>query len=145
MDKATINAKIDNFIEYGRKQITTKKQLEQFPIGSLISYTNIDGDFRVGGYIFSFHDDFFIYFTHDFSAKRIGKYRRIVTMWVGDVFSTVNDFVSITPSQQSKTSNFPVIVNDITLYYAKNSFDAKRFKNTDKFKRIQSWCDIFLI
>jgi hypothetical protein len=142
MNKAIVAAKIDTFVENGRKEITTKKQLEKFPIGSLISYMNIDNVFRSGGFIIKFTPDYFIYITPDFSTKYRARYSHILKMWAGNVYNTQNDIVSIVPASQDKT-NFSVVVNDIPIYYAKKSFDAKRFKHTAKYKKIIEWCTYF--
>lgn len=142
VDKATIAAKIDTIIENGRKEITTKKQLEKFPIGSLISYMNIDNMFRPGGFIIKFSTDYFIYITPDFSTKYRARYSRILKMWAGDVYNTKSDIVSIVTSSQDKT-NFPVMIDDIVIYYGKRSFDAKRFTHTAKYKKIVEWYNYF--
>ena len=99
-DKASTAAKIDTIIENGRKEITTKKQLEKFPIGSLISYMNIDDRFRTGGFIIKFATDYFIYITPDFSTKYRARYSHILKMWAGNVYNTKNDIVIIVASSQ---------------------------------------------
>ncbi len=134
-DKALIAAKIDTIIENGRHEITSKKQLEKYPIGSLISYMNNNNVFRSGGFITKFSDDYFIYILSDFKTRYRARYSHIQKMWVGSVYSTAHDIVSIVPSTNKKT-NFPVVINDITIHYAQKTFDIKRYKNTDKFKRI---------
>ena len=63
-------------------------------------------------------------------------------MWVGSVYKTKNDIVSIIKTTQDKTK-FPVIVNDIVIYYATRPFDSDRFKFTDKYKKIIQWCQYF--
>lgn len=142
INKALFASRIDSMIENGRKEITTKKQLEKYPIGSLISYLRTDNIYKPGGYIIKFTPEYFIYILHDFSAKYRARYNVIEKMWVGSVYNTTNDFVSITPIKHIKT-NFPVIINDVTIYYAKNTFDVKRFINTEKYKKITQWCQYF--
>ncbi len=129
-------------IENGRKGLTTKKQLEKFPIGSLISYMNVNNVFRPGGFIIKFATEYFIYITPDFSTKYRVRYSHVLKMWAGDVYHTKNDFVSIVQTTHEKT-NFPVVVNNITVYYANKTYDAKRFKNTEKYKKIIQWCQYF--
>ena len=63
-------------------------------------------------------------------------------MWAGDVYSTKHDVVSIVETENKKT-NFPVVVNDITIHYAQKTFDVKRYKNTNKFKKINLWIQYF--
>lgn len=142
VNKALFALKIDTMVENGRKEIITKKQLEKYPIGSLISYLNINNIFKPGGFIIKFKPEYFIYITPDFNTKYRVRYTVIQKMWVGSVYKTKGDFVSIVPTEKPKTK-FPVIVNDIVIYYASDSFDVKRFKYTEKYKKIVSWCDFF--
>jgi hypothetical protein len=142
VNKALFASKIDTMIENGRKEITTKKQLEKYPIGSLISYLRNDNIYKPGGFIIEFAPEYFIYILHDFSTKYRARYHNIDKMWVGSVYKTKNDFVSIVPIKHQKT-NFPVIVNNVTIYYAKNTFDVKRFINTEKYKKIIQWREYF--
>jgi hypothetical protein len=143
MNKALNDAKIQVLVEKGRKEITTKKQLEKFPVGSLISYINIDNELRTGGFITKFKNDYFIYIAPDFKKKRKGKYERILKMWVGSVYKTKNDIVSITKTDKDKT-NFPVKVNHVVVYYARSTIDQKRFQNTAKYKTMILWTEYFL-
>jgi hypothetical protein len=142
VNKARIESKIHNLVENGRNEITTKKQLEKYPIGSLISFETKSGTFRFGGFITKFSDDSFIYITPDFTKKFRGIYKNIGKMWVGDVYKVKNDLISLAETTQNKT-NFGVKVNDIVIFYARSSFDVKRFKNTDKYKRLMVWNDYF--
>ena len=142
VNKALFASRIKSMIENGRKEITTKKELEKYPIGSLISYLNIDNIFRPGGFIIKFTPEYFIYISPDFSTKYRARYSHIQNMWAGSVRQTKNDFVSIIQTSQKKT-NFPIIVNDVIIYYGKNTFDIKRFQNTDKYKKIIQWCQYF--
>lgn len=141
--KYVVDVKISYMKEHGRKEINNKEELENFPIGSLISYVNKKGEFRQGGYIIKFAEDYFIYLSIDFSTKYRVRYKNVKQMWVGDVYSVHNDIVSLQPSQKKKT-NFPVIVNSVTVYYAKNNFDLKRWQNTHKYKNLIKWCEYFI-
>lgn len=44
----------------GRITITTKKELENFPLGSLVSYLTKDGKYRSGGFLKSIQDKYFV-------------------------------------------------------------------------------------
>ena len=63
-------------------------------------------------------------------------------MWVGDVYTTKNDIVSIVPASQ-KITKYPVIINDIVIYYGSCEYDIAVFKNTKNFKNIMMWCEYF--
>lgn len=142
INKAAFALKIDTMVKNGRKEITTKKQLEKYPIGSLISYLNNQNIFRPGGYIIKFNPEYFIYITSDFTAKYRARYSHIQKMWVGSVYETKNDFASIVPTAQAKTK-FPLIVNGIVIYYASDAYDIRRYTFTEKYKKIIKWCEYF--
>ena len=140
--KAETEVKIDNLINYGRKEIKTKSELEKFPIGSLISYTNNNNEFRIGGFIVKFASDYFIYITLDFKTKYRVKYKNIHKMWIGDVYKVNGDFISMKKTTQTPT-NFKVEIDGIILYYGKAKFFADRFMKTQKFKTLIMWHDYF--
>ena len=141
--KDALAAKINNFIKHGRKEITTQEELEKFPIGCIISYTNRNNHFKQGGFIIKFADEYFIYITHDFSTKYRVRYVNISKMWVGNVFKIRNDFISFTTTTQKKTK-FPVELNGIIIYYGASSYDVTRFMNTDRYKNLFNWYKYFI-
>lgn len=145
-----IGKKINEFImelnnitvEYNRNEITTKEQLETYPIGSLISYTNVNNRFKLGGFITKFAKDYFIWVGPDFETRYRARYSHIQKMWVGDVYKTINDIVSIVPTTGNLTK-YPVTVNDVTIYYGFSEVHANNFKKTIKYKDIMRWCEYF--
>lgn len=142
VNKARNKSKISKIINDGREEITEKSQLEKFKKGSLISFSSISDKFRIGGFIVGFCDDSFIYVTPDFKKKYRVKYRKIVKIWVGDVYKVKNDIISFVPSSQFPTK-WEVKINDIVIYYAASKYDADRFKNTDKYMKLLQWNDYF--
>lgn len=115
-----------------RNEITTKKQLEKYPIGSLISYENTKGDFKLGGYIIEFHDTYFVYVYLDFVVTHVGRYSRIKKMWVASVcrFNV--------KTSQDKTL-YPHKSGDVVVYYATDSI------NLSNSERIMSgWTKYFI-
>lgn len=143
INRAAIAAKIDTLIENGRKEITTKEELEKFPIGSLISYMNKNNIYKLGGFIIKFADEYFIYITPDFTTKYRVRYRNILKIWVGDVYSVTNDVVSLVKTKQKKTK-FPVKIDNIVVYYAARLFDFKRFMNTERYRIMNNWFNYFV-
>ncbi|QGR54398.1 hypothetical protein [Moumouvirus maliensis] len=141
-NKAMLSAKIESMLENGRKEIKKQKELEKYPIGSLISYFNKDGIFKVAGFIKKFGDDYFVYLSSDFEKSIRVKYQNVDKMYVGDVYKTKNDFVSIVPYAGNKT-NFPVKIGDVVVYYGKNNTMARRFMHTQKYQRMEQWYKIF--
>ncbi len=77
------------------KEITSKKELEKYPIGSFVSYVNNQNIFRPGGYIIKFLPEYFIYVRSDFSAKYRGRYSHIQKMWIGSVNHTNQKVVNV--------------------------------------------------
>ena len=140
--KYVADVKITMMLENGRKEITTKEELEKYPIGSLISYMNKNNEFKQAGFIYKFSDEYFIYLASDFTTKYRVRYKNVQKMWVGDVYSVTSDLVSLVKADNKKT-NFPVKINNIIVYYAKNNFDVVRFKNTGKYKNMIKWVEIF--
>lgn len=141
--KDLLAVKLSNFIEFGREEITTKNELEKFPIGSLISYINFKNHFKQGGYIIKFGDDYFIYICPDFTTKLRVRYKNIIKMWVGNVYKVHNDVVSLVGTTKKKTK-FPVKIGDVIVYYGSSNFDVKRFMNTDRYKNLINWYNYFV-
>lgn len=143
IQKDVQGAKISNLIKHGRVEVTSKKQLEKYSIGSLISYISKSGRYRPGGFITKFCDDSFIYITPDFSTKFRVYYDFVDKMWVGDVYKVHNDIISFTGTTQKQTK-YPVKIGDTVVYYASKSFDMDRFVNTKKYHIMKSWYDYFV-
>ncbi|AUV57991.1 hypothetical protein [Bandra megavirus] len=141
-NKAVFAVKISNLIEHGRIEITTKKELDKYSIGSLISYINIRDEFKQGGFVIKITKEYFIYLAPDFETKYRIKFENIKKMWVGDVYKVKNDLVSLVKTKQNKT-NFPIKIGDIIVYYASDNFDVKRFKNTKKYVTMCKWYEMF--
>ena len=141
-DKANLLAMIETLVANGRKEITKKSQLEKYPIGSLISYINKSDMYRKGGFIVKYSDKYFIYVTPDYKHKYRVKYDNIKRMWVGDPTKIEKDLISLKPATNTKT-NFPAKIGDTIIYYAKDNFALRRYKNTQKYKRTQEWYNYF--
>jgi hypothetical protein len=133
--------KIQSLIENGREEITTKKELEKYPIGSLVSYLTKTDVFKDAGFIYKFGDTWFIYISVDFSQKYRVRYHNVKTLWVGDVFHTKNDTVSINKCKEK--SNYPIKIGNTVVYYADTPFKEKRYKLTEKYRRMTTWYEYF--
>jgi hypothetical protein len=141
-NKAVLSAKIESMIKNGRKEITTKKQLEKFPIGSLISYFNNENIYRSGGYIKKFGDDYFVYLTSDFERNVRVRYKNVSKMFAGNVYETKNDVVSIVPSKAKKSKHFAKI-GDTVVLYATTATLVTRYEHTQKYLRMKKWHELF--
>ena len=145
-NKAYDLARISNLIENGRKKIISRKELEAFPIGSLISYTNVRDRFNHGGFIVSFpSEEYFIYIDADFTQKYRVRYKNVKTMYVANVFEIAKDkdIISFAPVLAEKKTNFPIFVGPYLVFYAKNKFDMKRFFATKKYVTMVKWLELF--
>ena len=142
MDKRRIKVKINVMKENGRVEITKKSQLKKFPIGSLISFLDVNEMFKMGGFITKFGDDHFTYITPEFDAKYRVKYDNVQKMWVGDVHKVKNDYVSLVKSNQPKTK-FKIKLDGVIVFYAKKPYITKKFMTTEKYKRMEKWCNYF--
>jgi len=142
-NKATVAAKILNMIENGRKEITTKEELETFPIGSLISYSNTQNIFKSCGFITKFGNDYFIYITSDFTTKYRVRYKNVQKMWAGDIYTVKKDIVSLHKPSSKRKTNFKVFIDNHLVFYAQDNFAIKRFINTLKYKKMVLWYDYF--
>lgn len=142
-NKDVMKMKIKKMIKNGRKEITTKEELEEYSIGSLISYINNNRIFKLGGFITKFSTEYFIYIVPDLSQKYRVRYKNIQKMWVGEPFKCTNDIVSIIKTKQKKT-NYPVKIGDVVIYYAQKKYDQDRFKCTDKYEQYVKWYTYFI-
>lgn len=140
--QAELNAKLAILVKSGRKEITTKTELEKYPIGSLVSYMNKHKIYKSAGFTIKYAEDYFIYITTDFQTKYRVKYKNILKMWVRRADDTSTDLVSYANSTQNKT-NFPIKAGNKIVYYAKNNYDKERFINTEKYKRLVEWYNYF--
>lgn len=142
LDKSSLSLKISTMVENGRKQISTKEELEEYPIGSLISYMTKGGIFRKAGFLDKLEKESFVYLSADFNSRRRVKYANIKKIWIGTVYETKNDIVSIIPSENKKTKFFAKIGN-VVVYYAADSHSVGRFKHTQKYQRMTKWHDLY--
>ena len=141
-NRSLVEAKIDFLIENGRIEITSKAELEEHPIGSLISYMNNNNIFKSCGFLTKICDDYFIYIKPDFESKFKVRYDNIKKMWVGDVYKVKQDIVSITKSSKQETK-YKVIIDDIVVYYANDKSDYRRYTHTQKYKTMVKWSEFF--
>lgn len=140
--KSIMELTLKQHIENGRKEITTKEELDEFSIGSLISYINKNGIYKAGGFLLKIKNDYFIYMNpHDDKKFRV-QFVNVNKMWVGSPYDSKNDIVSIRQTEQPET-NFPVKIGNITVFYAQSTYDQKRFNCTKKGKLMYKWYELF--
>lgn len=137
--KALVQVRIKKLIQNGRVEVTTKEELEKYPVGlSLISYINTRGIFRSGGYLHKFGDNYFIYIVPITGEKYRVRYEFVNKIWVGNVKDLNDDIVHLV-STDKKETDFPVKLGNTILYYAKESYDRKRFCCTNKYQIMEDW------
>lgn len=129
------------FVKHGRNEITTKKELEKYPIGSLIAYETRDGRYSKGGFLVEFFDDYFVFVMHDFSKQYKVRYKNILRMWAGDVNVVQKDIISF--DNIDHKTNFPIEIKGKVVKYATNNNTRDRFMCTTKYKIMVQWFDMF--
>lgn len=142
-DKSLVLTKIDRLKQYGRIELTTQEDLESnFQVGSMVDYMNHQNIYKAAGFITAFGDDYFDFITYDFEKKYRLRYKFITKMWVGSVYSTVGDVVSITTTTQKK-KKVATKVDGIIVHYADKPSGAFKFKHTEKYRRMIKWLEYF--
>lgn len=145
MSKKTIQVYIDangkTLVDHGRKEISSKNELEKYPIGSLISYETLDGRYAKGGFITNFKNDYFIYILLDFSQKYRIRYNKIKRMWVGNVFENEGDYISF--KEPCCKTKFPVKIGEYVVKYVASKHQINVFISRDKYKTMVKWYDTF--
>lgn len=160
-DTIRLRIKIDTMIKNGRKEIIVqdpladsssndkrkilelaKKQLESYPIGSLISYMNTQGIFRLGGYIKRFDNEWFVYTTTEFDKNIKVRYQYVQKMWVGNVYKCKNDVVSIVPATNKKTK-FSAKIGNVVVCYARDNYVLQSYTYTHKYELMTKWYEKF--
>lgn len=143
-NKAMMKAKFIDYIAKGRKKITTYDELKHFPKGSIICLVGKDKVCHSYGFLRSVHKSYFkAYFDllGDCNVYKI-PFDYVDKMYVGNVYETVNDYVSIKATTKPVTG-FPAKLGDIVVYYAKDNMDRNRFISTEKYERMAKWFEIF--
>lgn len=132
-DKALVKAKIKTLLDNGRKKITTKEELCEEPLGSLVSYITTDGLYRSGGFLRAIKDTYFALQggTVQMPISFCVQFENIKAMYVGSPVRSTN--------RKKKKTNFPVKIGDKVVYYAKDNFDRNRFKATKRYKDMKKW------
>jgi hypothetical protein len=142
IDKSAINVKINSLLDNGRKEISSLKQLATYPPGTLISYLNTNGLFRLAGFLLQTHSNSFSFVTPDFTKRFRINFKFVSRLFVGSVYHCSNDLVSIIPTSKSET-NFPVSIGDVIVFYAQTTYTKKRYQATEKFIRAVKWHEFF--
>jgi hypothetical protein len=136
--KALLKAKIIRMLKNGRQEVNSLENLKTYPIGSLLSYVNKKGTFKIGGYLVQVEDETFVYELLDFSKKFRVKMSHVDAIWIGRVDKLNSDYIDLTPTNRPSTS-FPVKIGDSIIYYAKNNYDVQRYCCTDKYISCTKW------
>jgi len=142
-NKALAKTKIDQLVEEnGRSKIKTRSELKEYAPGSLISYVTKDKLFHPGGFLVKIKKEYFVVFQIKNKREINVNFENVRSMYVGNVDDVTDDVISFC-NNESKKTNFPVKFGDKIVYYAQSRFDMKRFTNTERFKIIKLWFDMF--
>ena len=132
-DPNLVAKKIQRLIDAGRAEIETKEQLENFPMGSLVSYVTKEGLYRSGGFLRTIQDEYFC-----LQGGQVGnsisfpvQFKNIKSMYVGN--SAVRHFPEPVETDKKETK-WPSYVGDIVVNYARDKWNRERYESTLKYK-----------
>jgi hypothetical protein len=126
----------------GRKEITSKEELDNYQLGSLISYVYKSGAHKIGGFLEKIKDEYFIYRDPYKNENFKVRFAKIDKMWIESPYNTTNDIISMCNTDQPKTK-LPVIIGDVIVYYASSHEDRRRFNNTIEAGLMYRWHDLY--
>ena len=134
-DPFEVENKINDLIDNkGREEISSKKELEDWPTGALVSYITTDGLYRSGGFLRKIEDEYFC-LQGGTIAKPVSfcvQFENVDRMFVGSPIASFK-------VDESKKTNFPIVIGKKIVYYAKDNNDRRRFMNTGKYKRARKF------
>lgn len=141
-NKKLLKDKIAEMLEKGATEIhsPSKSDLENLDKGYYISYITKDGKYRSGGFL-TYIDEGGKYFMLLGGGGRIPRmgfsvqYENVRTLYVRKPVSRKDKVYKITPSTKPKTK-WPVKIGRVVVYYAKDGWDEKRFKGTNKYQQM---------
>jgi hypothetical protein len=133
-DNALVRIKLKKLLDEGRTEITSD-QLNEYPTGSIISYTN-GKSFFLGGTLTWIGEKSFVYRKLDIDPNV--KYR--VSFKNVEKIYIINS--PIIPTTH-KVTKYPIKFGSTIVHYCADSFDVKRFMNTDKYLFMKTWFDVY--
>jgi len=143
-DKNLVQEKIEKLLNDGATKIENpdyKKMSSLYDkIGKrlFISYITKDGQYRSGGFLTGISEYYFVVLGGQINNKISFsvQYSNVKELYAKQIQS----HQSTTPIKPIKTkkpkTKFPVKINNIVVYYAKDNYDRRRFKQTNKYKRM---------
>lgn len=143
-DPKKLQMKIMKMKDQGRTKVEgdaeeIMKELENFPKHIHISYVTKEDMYRSGGFLRKVvnteKERYFILWVPDKKISFPVQAKNVKELWIKTVQRKVAE-VKIEPTTKAPTK-FPVVVGDVTIYYAKDSWDRRRYMTTDKFKQMQ--------
>lgn len=131
--RETVEARIKMLLDNGRRIIRNRREFRNEPLGSLVSYVTKENLYRSGGFLKKIEKDYFVI--------QGGTYGKPISFTVQ--FNNVHYVIVGSPIRSTqkklKTTNFPVSIGDKVVYYARDNYDRKRFKMTEKYKNMEIW------
>ena len=113
-----------------------KKELKNFPKHIHVSYVTKDNLYRAGGFLRKADDkeDYFILWVPDKKISFPVQYKNVKQLWIKTIQrKAVETVIKATDKPATK---FPVEIGDVVVYYAKDSYDKRRYMTTDKYKNM---------
>lgn len=140
--KKLIKAKIRELVdEKGATEIFNPKEsdLENFNKGVLISYVTKDGKYRSGGFLTNYDDKYFVLLGGGGFGPRISfsvQFKNVKAIYVRKPNKkNVDQPIKPTETTHYKTE-YPVEIDGVVVYYARDNWDKRRFMNTKKYRNM---------
>lgn len=103
---------------------------------------------KLGANIYNYINEICVIFCNghnlsgiNFCLENGARYVNISEMWIGDVYTTRNDIVSIVSCERKKTK-FSIIINDVIIFSGSED-NCSQFKHGERYEMITNWCTYF--
>lgn len=146
-NQSLIEEKIKALLDKGALEIKNPKYTdienakEQLGKRLLISYILKDGKYRSGGFLTANSDYYFVLLGGQIDNKISFsiQYMNVDTIYIRKVNKkNATKPIKPVPTLHLKT-RFPVKIDDIVVYYAKDNFDRRRFMDTQKYSNMKNY------
>lgn len=115
-----------------------KKELLNFPKHIHVSYVTKDNMYRAGGFLRKIDEkeNYFVLWVPDKKISFPVQFKNVKQLWIKTVQRKATES-KIEPTEKPATK-FPVEIGDVVVYYAKDSYDRRRYMTTQKYKSMMA-------
>lgn len=114
------------------------KELQNFPKHIHISYVTKENLYRAGGFLRKVDekDNYIVLFVPDKKLSFPVQLKNVKELWIKTIQRKAVE-TEIKPTTQ-KPTNFPVEIEDVIIYYGRDSYDRRRYMTTSKYKSMMA-------